>query len=220
VLELIPQVGPFLLRGALLTVELTVLSMSLALVVGLFLGFGRLSKNKLIYGLVSTYIEIVRGTPLLVQLFILYYALPDIGIYLSPFLAGFLGLGLNYAAYIAEIYRAGIQAIPKGQTEAALSLGMRNRLAMRRIILPQAIRIILPPICNYYIFMLKDSSLCAVITVMELMRQAQIWVSYTFRTMDIYVMTAFMYLVMAYPLSVLVRKLELRLKISDQAGKA
>jgi polar amino acid transport system permease protein len=213
--ELIKEVGPYLLKGAILTIELTLCAMILALVVGLFLGLGRISKNKLIYSSVTFYIEVIRGTPLLVQLFIIYYALPDYGIYLTPFLAGTIGLGLCYAAYVAEIYRAGIQAVPKGQTEAALSLGMRKRKAMRRIILPQAVKIILPPITNNFISMLKDSSLCSVITVIELMRQAQIYVASTFRTMEVYLMVAFIYLSLAYPLSVLVSKLELRLKAND-----
>ena len=213
--ELIKEVGPYLLKGAILTIELTLCAMILALVVGLFLGLGRISKNKLIYSSVTVYIEVIRGTPLLVQLFIIYYALPDYGIYLTPFLAGTIGLGLCYAAYVAEIYRAGIQAVPKGQTEAALSLGMRKRKAMRRIILPQAVKIILPPITNNFISMLKDSSLCSVITVIELMRQAQIYVASTFRTMEVYLMVAFIYLSLAYPLSVLVSKLELRLKAND-----
>ena len=213
--ELIKEVRPYLLKGAILTIELTFCAMILALVFGLFLGLGRISKNKLIYSSVTVYIEVIRGTPLLVQLFIIYYALPDYGIYLTPFLAGTIGLGLCYAAYVAEIYRAGIQAVPKGQTEAALSLGMRKRKAMRRIILPQAVKIILPPVTNNFISMLKDSSLCSVITVIELMRQAQIYVASTFRTMEVYLMVAIIYLSLAYPLSVLVSKLELRLKAND-----
>lgn len=214
-LELMKEVGPYLLKGAILTIELTFCAMILALVVGLFLGLGRISKNKLIYSSVTVYIEVIRGTPLLVQLFIIYYALPDYGIYLTPFLAGTIGLGLCYAAYVAEIYRAGIQAVPKGQIEAALSLGMRKRKAMRRIILPQAVKIILPPVTNNFISMLKDSSLCSVITVVELMRQAQIYVASTFRTMEVYLMVAIIYLSLAYPLSVIVSKLELRLKAND-----
>jgi ectoine/hydroxyectoine ABC transporter permease protein EhuD len=213
--ELIKEVAPLLLKGATLTVELTFCAMLIALVVGLFLGLGRISKNRFIYTSVTVYIEVIRGTPLLVQLFIIYYALPDYGIYLTPFLAGTFGVGLCYAAYVAEIYRAGIQSIPKGQTEAALSLGMRKKKAMRRIILPQAVKVILPPITNNFISMLKDSSLCSVITVIELMRQAQIFVAYTFRTMEVYLMVAFIYFAMAYPLSIFVRKLELRLKAND-----
>jgi ectoine/hydroxyectoine ABC transporter permease protein EhuD len=213
--ELIKEVTPMLLKGAILTVEITFCAMLLALVVGLFLGLGRISKNKFIYAGVTSYIEVIRGTPLLVQLFIIYYALPDYGIYLSPFLAGTVGLGMCYAAYVAEIYRSGIQAIPKGQTEAALSLGMRKRKAMRRIILPQAIKIILPTITNNFISMLKDSSLCSVITVVELMRRAQIIVASNFRTMEVYLLVAFIYFSMAYPLSIFVNKLELRLKTND-----
>lgn len=214
-LELMKEVLPLLLKGAVITVELSLCAMTLAMIVGLFLGLCRLSKNKIIYYSSTFYIEVIRGTPLLVQLFIIYYALPDYGIYLTPFLAGTLGLGFCYAAYVAEIYRAGIQAVPKGQTEAALSLGMGKSKAMRRIILPQAVKIILPPITNNFISMLKDSSLCSVITVIELMRQAQIIVSGNFRTMEVYLMVAAIYLAMAYPLSLFVGRLELRLKSND-----
>lgn len=214
-LELIKEVAPLLLKGAVITIELSLCSMVLAMTVGLFLGLCRLSKNKFIYFFSTVYIEIIRGTPLLVQLFIIYYALPDYGIRLTPFIAGTLGLGFCYAAYVAEIYRAGIQAVPKGQTEAALSLGMRKRTAMRRIILPQAVKIILPPVTNNFISMLKDSSLCSVITVIELIRQAQIIVSGNFRTMEVYLMVAVVYLAMAYPLSLFVGRLEVRLKTND-----
>lgn len=212
---LIKEITPLLLKGAVITVQISFLAMILALIVGLFLGLCRLSKNRYIYFLSTVYVEVIRGTPLLVQLFIIYYALPDYGIYLTPLVAGVVGLGLCYAAYNCEIFRSGIQAVDRGQTEAALSLGMSKSKAMRRIILPQAIKIILPPFTNNFISMLKDSSLCSAITVIELMRQAQIIVSGNFRTMEVYLMVAFLYFAMSYPLSLFVGRLETRLKYND-----
>lgn len=159
---------PLLGKGALMTLQITVLSMLLAMMVGLILAIVRVYFPKPISNIAILYIEIVRGTPLLIQLFFIFYALPTIGIKLSPFLAAILGLGLNYAAYEAENYRAGITSVPKGQMEAALSLGMRRRQALRFVVIPQALRIVIPPVTNDFISLLKDSSLVSVITMVEL----------------------------------------------------
>ncbi len=159
---------PMLLKGAGLTVLISVFSMALAVTLGLVLTILRLYGRPPLSNLASAYIEIYRGTPLLIQLFILYYGLPNIGISLSPMLAAFLGLGMNYAAYEAEIYRAGLMAVPKGQMEAALSLGMTQGLALRRVVLPQALRIATPGVTNDFIALFKDSSLVSVIAMFEL----------------------------------------------------
>jgi His/Glu/Gln/Arg/opine family amino acid ABC transporter permease subunit len=171
---------------------------------------GRLSRLRPLRFLSTLYVELVRGTPLLVQLFIVYYGLPSVGIRLEPFLAGFLTLGAHYGAYLSEVYRAGILAVDRGQWEAAASVGMGRGMVMREVILPQAIRTILPPVGNYFISMLKDSALVATISVTELLRAGQLRVAITFRAMDIYLMVAAIYLVMSYALSLLIGFFERR----------
>jgi polar amino acid transport system permease protein len=155
-------------------------------------------------------VEVIRGTPLLVQLFIVYYGLPSYGVRLDPFMAGFLTLGIHYGAYLSEVYRAGILSIDRGQWEAAASIGMGRGAVLREIILPQAVRTILPPVGNYFISMLKDSALTATISVNELLRAGQLRVAITFRAMDIYLMVAAIYLALSYPISLLIRRLEER----------
>jgi polar amino acid transport system permease protein len=204
------EVMPYLLRGAIVTVEISLLSMVLALVLGLVAALGRLSRLRPLRFLSTLYVELVRGTPLLVQLFIVYYGLPSLGIRLEPFLAGFLTLGAHYGAYLSEVYRAGILAVDRGQWEAAASVGMGRRMVMREVILPQAIRTILPPVGNYFISMLKDSALVATISVTELLRAGQLRVAITFRAMDIYLMVAAIYLAMSYALSLLIGYFERR----------
>jgi His/Glu/Gln/Arg/opine family amino acid ABC transporter permease subunit len=208
--SLIGQVLPYLLRGALVTLEISGISMLLALVLGLVTAIGRLSRFGLLRLLANVYIEVVRGTPLLVQLFIVYYGLPSVGIRLEPMMAGFLTLGVHYGAYLSEVYRAGILAVDRGQWEAAASIGMRPAMTMWEIILPQAYRTIIPPVGNYFISMLKDSALVATISVTELLRAGQLRVAITFRAMDIYLMVAAIYLIFSYSLSLLIRYLEHR----------
>lgn len=205
------SVMPFLLKGAVITVQISVLAMALALVLGLIAAIGRMSRSRLLRFIAGFYIEVVRGTPLLVQLFIVYYGLPSYGIRLDPFTAGFLTLGVHYGAYLSEVYRAGIESIDRGQWEAAASIGMPRNMVLREIILPQAMRTVLPPIGNYFISMLKDSALVATISVAELLRSGQLRVAVTFRAMEIYLMVAAIYLAMSYPLSLLTRALERRM---------
>lgn len=159
---------PLLGKGALMTLQITILAMLLAIFAGLVIALVRVYAPSPLSALAVAYIEIIRGTPLLIQLFFIFYAMPAIGIKLSPFIAAVLGLGLNYAAYEAENYRAGLFAVPRGQMEAALSLGMKRRQALRYIIIPQAVRLVIPPITNDFISLLKDSSLVSVITMVEL----------------------------------------------------
>lgn len=206
----VAKILPLLLVGAVTTVAISVAAMALALVLGLIAAIGRLSRSRSLRFLAGLYVEVIRGTPLLVQLFIVYYGLPSYGIRLEPFTAGFLTLGVHYGAYLSEVYRAGILSVDRGQWEAAASIGMTRSAVLREIILPQAVRVILPPIGNYFISMLKDSALTATITVSELLRVGQLKVAVTFRAMDIYLMVAAIYLALSYPLSVLIRWLEKR----------
>ncbi len=202
---------PALLKGAGITILISVTSMALAIILGLILTLVRLYAKSPFNSIATVYIEIYRGTPLLLQLYILYYGLPNIGISLSPLLAAFIGLGMNYAAYEAELYRAGISAIPKGQMEASLSLGMTQNLAIRRIILPQAIKIALPGITNDFIALFKDSSLVSVIAMVELTKTYSILAATTLRFFELGLIVAFLYFIMSYPLSLLAKKLEKKL---------
>lgn len=209
-MEFIGEVLPYLLQGAATTVMLTAVSMSLALVGGLFVALMRLSRSVPLQWVSGAYIEAIRGTPLLVQLFIIYYGLPQYGIRFDAFTAGVLGLSINYSAYLAEVYRSGILSVDRGQWEAGGSVGLSRAALLRYIILPQAIRIVLPPIGNYFISMLKDSALVATIAVVELMRAAQLRVAITFRAMDIYLLVALIYFLMSYPCALLIRHIEKR----------
>jgi ectoine/hydroxyectoine ABC transporter permease protein EhuD len=210
-MEFIGEILPYLLRGAITTVALTIVSMALALVGGLFVALMRLSRNVPLQWISGAYIEAIRGTPLLVQLFIIYYGLPQYGIRFDAFTAGVLGLSINYSAYLAEVYRSGILSVDRGQWEAGGSIGLSRGALLRYIILPQAVRIILPPIGNYFISMLKDSALVATIAVIELMRAAQLRVAITFRAMDIYLLVALIYFLMSYPCALLIRHMEKKL---------
>ena len=202
---------PTLLKGAGITILISVVSMSLAIILGLVLTTLRLYGRPTLSALAAAYIEIYRGTPLLIQLYILYYGLPNIGISLSPLMAAFIGLGMNYAAYEAELYRAGINAVPKGQMEAALSLGMTRSLAVRRVILPQALKIALPGVTNDFIALFKDSSLVSVIAMVELTKTYSILAATTLRFFELGLIVALLYFAMSYPLSLLARKLEKKL---------
>lgn len=203
---------PDLLRGAGLTIFISVISMALAIILGLILTVIRLYGRPPLNILAQVYIEVYRGTPLLIQLYILYYGLPNVGISMSPLMAAIIGLGMNYAAYEAELYRAGINAVSKGQMEAALSLGMDKGLAMRRIILPQAIRIALPGITNDFIALFKDSSLVSVIAMVELTKTYTILAANTLRFFELGLIVAILYFGMSYPLSIFARRLEEKLK--------
>ncbi len=197
-------------KGALVTLLLSALAMALAIPLGLGLAVLRLFGPKPLARLAGAYVELYRGTPVLLQLYVLYYGLAPI-VKISAFPAAIIGLGMNYAAYEAEVYRAGIQAVPRGQMEAALSLGMPLGLSLRRVILPQAFRLALPSVTNDFIALLKDSSLVSVITVVELTKQM------TITAVDIRgwalpgALCALMYFLMSYPLSVVARRLEARL---------
>src|SRR5262249_25377967 len=153
---------------ALMTIKLACFSMPLAMLLGLIIAIARKYGPPPVNWLAIGYIELLRGTPLLLQLYVIFFLLPEIGIRIPAFYAAIAGLAINYSAYEAEIYRAGLQAVPRGQMEAALALGMSPWLALRRIIIPQATRIVIPPVTNDFIALFKDTSVCSVITVVEL----------------------------------------------------
>lgn len=201
---------PILLQGAVVTVQVTVLSFLLSSVIGLVLALGKLSPMRAVSVCASTVINVIRGLPIIVQLFYIYFVLPEIGIQLTAFQAGVIGLGIAYSAYQAENFRAGIEAVDPGQREAALAMGMRPALLMRRVILPQAFRIALPPYGNTLVMMLKDSSLVSTITVAEMTRAGQLIASSTFQNMTVYTLVALLYLAMSLPLVWGLRRLERR----------
>ncbi len=203
---------PTLLKGAGITIGISVVSMALAVTLGLLLTLLRLYGTKWMRALATAYIEFYRGTPLLIQLYILYYGLPNIGITLSPLAAAFVGLGMCYAAYEAELYRAGINSVPKGQMESALSLGMSRSRAFRWVVLPQALRIATPGITNDFIALFKDSSLVSVIAMVELTKTYNILAATTLRFFELGLVVAFLYFAMSYPLSLVARHLEAKLK--------
>ncbi|MDC6292553.1 ectoine/hydroxyectoine ABC transporter permease subunit EhuD [Ralstonia pseudosolanacearum] len=202
---------PILLQGAVVTVEVTVLSFLLSSVIGLALALMRLSPIKAVSAAGASIVNIIRGLPIIVQLFYIYFVLPDIGIQLTAFQAGVIGLGIAYSAYQAENFRAGIEAVDPGQREAAQAMGMRGALIMRRVILPQAFRIALPPYGNTLVMMLKDSSLVSTITVAEMTRAGQLIASSTFQNMTVYTLVALLYLLMSLPLVFGLRRLERRM---------
>lgn len=204
------RIFTFVLDGIYVTIGVTVISFLFILIVGMIGGLGRLSKNWLIYGFFTLYVEIIRGIPILVQLIWWYYAFPvvvqGIGRFLNisalvsyqanPIVMAIIGLVVCYGAYMSEIYRAGIQSIPKGQMEAARSLGMTYFQAMQYVILPQAIRIILPPVGNEFIALLKDSSLVSAVAVADLTRRGREFMASTFQPLPTWIMVALIYLVM------------------------
>lgn len=201
---------PLLLKGALVTILISCLAMAIAVALGFLLCMGKLYGNAAGRFACNAYIEIVRGTPLLIQLYLLYYGLPNIGIQLNAFVAAVLGVGLNYAAYEAEIYRAGILSVPAGQGEAARSLGMTHGQTIRYVIVPQAIRTIFPPSTNDFIALFKDTSLVSIITVSELTRAYSQAATTTYRFLELGLMTAALYFLMSFPLSVLSARMEKR----------
>lgn len=201
----------FVPDGLVATFGVTLASIVFALIIGLFAGLGRISHNKTVNRLATIYVEVVRGIPLLVQLFYIYYALGPLLKLKGP-TAAIIAMSICYGAYMAEIFRAGIQAVPKGQMEAALALGMSRSTAMRRIIIPQTIRIILPPIGNEFIALLKDSSLVSILAVSDLLRRGREYASTSFRYFESYTVVALIYLVMTLFFSRLVAMMEERLR--------
>lgn len=201
----------FIPDGILRTFQVTILSIICATVVGLIAGLGRISRIAVINRIATIYIEIIRGIPLLVQLFYIYYALAKV-IQVPDIMAAIMAMTVCYGAYMGEIFRAGIQAVPKGQMEAALALGFSRGQALRKIILPQTVRLVLPPIGNEFIALLKDSSLVSILAVSDLLRRGREFASRTFQYFEAYTVVALIYLVMTLFFSRLVAFMEERLQ--------
>ncbi|HUZ18708.1 MAG TPA: ectoine/hydroxyectoine ABC transporter permease subunit EhuD [Spirochaetia bacterium] len=202
------QILPQLLSGMVVTIEATFVGMALALVIGLVLVLGRRSRYRMVAGPVRFVIEFIRSTPLLVQLYFIFFVFPDIGIRLGPFLAGVIALGLHYGCYISEVYRSGIDNIPKGQWEAAISLDLTKIQTYRDIILPQAVPPILPLVGNYLISMFKDTPLLSAITVLEMLERAKMIGSESFHYFEPLTIVGILFLVLSVLSSIGVRKLE------------
>ncbi|WP_236619620.1 amino acid ABC transporter permease [Bacillus sp. 1NLA3E] len=214
---------PILLEGMWIALKATVSGFALAIVIGVLIALGRISKSKLLNGVLVIVLEIVRGTPLLVQLVYMYYVVPllltllfqiwnpGFQFTISPFLAGMLGLGMNYGCYLSEVIRSSILNVDRGQNEAALALGYTKRQSMWSIIMPQATRSSVPVLGNYLVMMIKDTSLLAFITVNELLLRTQSYASQTFLTIESYSLLALAYLIISLPLAQIIRLLERRL---------
>jgi len=207
--------SPLILTAVPLTLFVSVASIILAVAFALVGALGRLSRNPIIYGIATLYVSIVRGTPLIVQIFFVYLALPQFGIVIDPIPSGILALGFNYGAYLTEIFRAGVEAIPRGQREAAAALGMQERDIMRRVILPQAIRIVTPAIGNDFISMTKDSALVSLVGIQEVFWNAQNAGNQTFRNFEALTIAAAIYWLMTIVLSLGQERLEKRMAESD-----
>src|SRR6266571_6672627 len=199
---------PILLQGVWLTIIVTIGSLLLSTVLGLVWALMRVSGIGVLSGVSGGLINVIRGIPIIVLLFYLYFVMPEFGVTLTALQAAILGLGIAYSAYQAENFRAGIEAIDKGQIEAAQTIGMGWWLTMRRVVLPQAVRIVLPPYGNIMIMLLKDSSQASTITVAELALQGKLIASSTFKNTSVFTLVALMYLTMSIPLILLVRHFE------------
>ena len=200
-----------------MTVILSCLSFPLAILVGLLSALGRLYGRAWLRLPLTGYVEFLRGTPVMLQLYFIFFFLPEVGIRIPAFWTGVLGLAINYSAYESEIYRAGLQAIPKGQMEAALALGMSRLMALRRIIVPQAVRIVIPPVVNDFIALFKDTSVCSVVTIVELTKRFSVLSMSTQATVELMGLTALLYLMMSYPMSIVARHIENRLGLEQQS---
>ncbi|MBC7470041.1 MAG: amino acid ABC transporter permease [Ramlibacter sp.] len=204
---------PQLLRGAWITVEITSVALVLGCVLGLLVGIGRLKpERRIVYGLCTVYVAAIRGTPLLVQLFILFFGLPQFGILLPAFLCGVIGLGIYSGAYVSEIVRGSIQSIDRGQMEAARSLGMSYGKAMRNIVLPQALVRMIPPLGNEFIALIKNSALVSLLTIHDLMHEGQKIISVSYRSLEVYLAVAVLYFVLTGLTTLALRRIEQRLR--------
>lgn len=207
------QILPELLRASLYTIGITLAAFAMALVFGLLLAVLRRSRLPWLSWPTASVIEFIRSTPLLIQLYFLYYVMPDYGLVLSALTAGTLGIALHYSCYVAEVYRAGLNGVPRGQWEAAKSLSLTPWHAYRNIVLPQAVRPIIPALGNYLIAMFKDTPVLSAITVVELMLQAKNIGSQTFRYIEPITMAGLFFLLVSVSVAVLVRKLEAHLRM-------
>jgi len=206
--------SPQLWAGVQVTIVLTFTSMALALVIGLVLALAQLNpRRRVLVWSAYAFVELIRGSPLLLQLFYIFYVFPFFGLRLSTFTAGVLGLAINYGAYLSEVFRAGIEAVDNGQWEAARSLGMPMWVIMPKVVLPQAVRIIIPPVGNYFISLFKDTALVSTISIAELLFTGQLLAAETFKYLEIYSFIFTIYILISYPASLGVKWLERRMRI-------
>lgn len=203
---------PFLLHGIAVTVEITLCALLVSIVLGFLWALMALSRFRVLRAISLTIVNIIRGIPIIVQLFYMYFVVPEIGIQLDAFSAGVLGLGLAYSVYQAENFRAGFLSVDPSLIETAQSLGMSELGILRRVTFPLAVRVVLPPFGNTAIMLLKDSSIASTITVSELTRAGQLIAISTFKNMSVYTLVALLYLLMSLPLSILTKRLERRFK--------
>ncbi|TEW56826.1 amino acid ABC transporter permease [Psychromonas sp. RZ22] len=208
---------PALLDGTMITISVTIISLIIACVIGMLIGVVRSNGNSVLSCFFNVYVSVIRGTPLLVQLFIWYYGLPRVGIMLPSFLCGILGLSLYSSAYISEIVRGAIQSIEKGQMEAARSLGMSKRQGMTKIIIPQAIVRMLPPLGNEFIALIKNSALISLITIHDLMHEGTNIISTSYRDLETYLVIAVIYFVLTNISTFILRSFENR-QLKSQAN--
>ena len=216
--ELVRQTLPLLLSSAGMTVLLSCTAFPLAVAAGLAVAVGRLYCPMWLRPLLTGYVEVLRGTPLMLQLYAIFFLLPKIGLALPALAAAIIGLALNYSAYESEIYRAGLKAVPLGQFEAALSLGLTKWQALRHVLVPQAVRIVMPPVTSDFIALFKDTSVCSAITVIELTKRYSVLALSTGRIVELAVVTAVLYLCMSWPLALLSRWFESRLDRPAEGG--
>jgi polar amino acid transport system substrate-binding protein len=209
--------GGVLLQSAGMTVLLSALSFPMAIGLGLLVAVGRLYGPRWMRAPLTAYVEFLRGTPLMLQLYFIFFFLPEVGIRVPAFWTAILGLAINYSAYESEIYRAGLQAVPRGQMEAALSLGMSRGMSIRRIVAPQAVRMVIPPVVSDFIALYKDTSVCSVITIVELTKRFSVLSMSTQATVELMLLTGALYMLMSYPIAVLSRRLEKRLGVGVAA---
>jgi polar amino acid transport system permease protein len=201
-----------LLHGAIVTIEITVGAIILGCLIGLAVGLGRLDpRRRLVYGLCTAYVSVIRGTPLLVQLFIWFFGLPHFGLNFPAFFCGIVGMGVYSGAYVSEIVRGAIQSIERGQMEAARSIGMPYRMAMREIVVPQAVVRMIPPLGNEFIALIKNSSLVSLLTIADLMHEGQKIISTSYRSLEVYLAIALVYFVLTNLTGLGLRLVERRL---------
>jgi polar amino acid transport system permease protein len=202
-----------LAHGAVTTVEVTVGAIVLGCLIGLLLGLGRLNpKRRVVYALCTAYVSFVRGTPLLVQLFIWFFGLPLVGLTLSAFFCGVVGMGMYSGAYVSEIVRGAVQSVDNGQNEAARSLGLSNAQAMMHVIVPQALVRMIPPLGNEFIALIKNSSLVSLLTITDLMHEGQKIISVSYRSLEVYLAIACVYFVLTNLTGLALKKVESKLR--------
>lgn len=207
-LDVVRDYWAVFLQGLGITVTLTITVILLAGGLAIPIALARMSPSRVLRWPADLYVEFIRATPLILQLIYIYYVLPAAGIRLSPYAAAIIGLTLNYSAYMSEVYRGGIMAVPRSQSEAARSLGLRPAVTFFKIIFPQAFRIVLPALGNYLIALFKDTALASVVTVQELMFSGQIIAARNYQYFTVYTVTAILYFAVGYPSALLVRRLE------------